>query len=287
MMRAQMYKKLDVYEGDTKEDPTDLAGYTGNFIRKKIELEPITDAEFISHFVKENRMKDIQQMIRSIDRDRNGYVTQTELDDIVKEVYPELRNKDLKRIIKPFCSVSNKILVDYGRFKSFVNDLIQSITKDNNQTQIERMVAAGKSSKDINAAAGSVVQVKNLFRQRRSTDKSKLGQALAATLQLRKTRDLVVEDPLIEQKIDSILLSPKQGIDLKADKKLFSKTINKGRSTTNLSDYDHDKGLLATLKREKFSASSNMLNHQTLQPNEGYDDEAKNVATQKKFTQRA
>jgi len=32
-MRAQMYSKLDVYEGDTRDDPTDLAGYTGNFIR--------------------------------------------------------------------------------------------------------------------------------------------------------------------------------------------------------------------------------------------------------------
>ena len=133
MMRAKMYRKLDVYEGDTKEEPTDLAGYTGDFIRKKIVLEPITDAEFISHFVKENRMKDIQQMIRSIDRDRNGYVTQTELDDILKEVYPDLINKDLIRLIKPFCSVSNKILVDYGRFKSFVNDLVFSVTKDNTQ----------------------------------------------------------------------------------------------------------------------------------------------------------
>lgn len=60
-------------------------------------------------------------MIRSIDNDRNGYITSSELDDILKEVYPDLKNKDLKRLIKPFCSVSNKILVDYGRFKSFVN----------------------------------------------------------------------------------------------------------------------------------------------------------------------
>ena len=56
-------------------------------------------------------MKEIQHIIRSIDRDRNGYVTRNELDDILKEVYPELRKKDLMRLIKPFCSVSNKILV--------------------------------------------------------------------------------------------------------------------------------------------------------------------------------
>lgn len=83
----------------------------------------------MSLFVKENRMKEIQHIIRSIDRDRNGYVTRNELDDILKEVYPELRKKDLMRLIKPFCSVSNKILVDYGRFKSFVNDLVLSVSK--------------------------------------------------------------------------------------------------------------------------------------------------------------
>ena len=66
---------------------------------------------------------------------------------------------------------------------------------------MDRLIAAGKSSKEINsAAAGSVVQVKNLFRQRRSTEKnqSKLGQALATTLKLRKTRDLISEEALIE-----------------------------------------------------------------------------------------
>ena len=75
MLREKMYQKLDVYEGNDNEDPTDEAGYTGQFNRKKIQLQSITDAEFISLFVKDNRMKDIQQMIRTIDHDRNGYVT--------------------------------------------------------------------------------------------------------------------------------------------------------------------------------------------------------------------
>jgi len=39
-------------------------------------------------------------MIRSIDKDRNGYITSSELDDILKEVYPDLKNKDLKRLIR-------------------------------------------------------------------------------------------------------------------------------------------------------------------------------------------
>lgn len=87
-------------------------------------------------------------MIRSIDKDRNGYITSSELDDILKEVYPDLKNKDLKRLIKPFCSVSNKILVDYGRFKSFVNDLILQVTKNTGNGSLDRQLEAGKSSKD-------------------------------------------------------------------------------------------------------------------------------------------
>jgi hypothetical protein len=31
-----MYQKLDVYEGDPNEDPIDVAGYTGQFNRKKV-----------------------------------------------------------------------------------------------------------------------------------------------------------------------------------------------------------------------------------------------------------
>jgi len=63
-------------------------------------------------------------------------------------VYPDLKNKDLKRLIKPFCSVSNKILVDYGRFKSFVNDLILQVTKNTGNGSLDSKLAAGKSSKD-------------------------------------------------------------------------------------------------------------------------------------------
>jgi Ca2+-binding EF-hand superfamily protein len=49
-------------------------------------------------------MNDISQIIRGIDKDRNGYITRNELDDILKEVYPELKTKDLMRIIAPFTS---------------------------------------------------------------------------------------------------------------------------------------------------------------------------------------
>lgn len=186
-----MYQKLDVYEGDIAEDPMDVAGYTGQFNRKKFQLEPISDAEFIALFVKDDRMKNIQHIIRTIDKDRNGYITQTELDDILKEVYPELRTRELLRLIRPFCSVSNKILVDYGKFRSFVSDFVQNVAQKDGNTPKESKLDVAKSNGRI--VPNSVIHVKDLFKQRRGTTqpRSKLGQALAATLNLRKTKDLL------------------------------------------------------------------------------------------------
>ena len=44
--------------------------------------------------------------IKEIDKDRNGYVTNSELDDIMKMNYPnQLQSRDLIPIIKKFSSV--------------------------------------------------------------------------------------------------------------------------------------------------------------------------------------
>lgn len=62
-------------------------------------------------------MKQVHIAIRSIDKDHNGFVTRTELDDIMKQYYPkELGDKDLHNIINKFCCISNKILIDYKQF---------------------------------------------------------------------------------------------------------------------------------------------------------------------------
>ena len=58
--------------------------------------------------------------IRYIDKDNNGYVTLTELDDILKLHYPKLQNKDLLSIIRKHRSVQNKILIDYRKFRDAV-----------------------------------------------------------------------------------------------------------------------------------------------------------------------
>lgn len=44
--------------------------------------------------------------IKDIDKEHNGYVTSTELDDILKLTYKsELSNKNLKDMFKPYASI--------------------------------------------------------------------------------------------------------------------------------------------------------------------------------------
>ena len=46
---------------------------------------------------KDNKLVDIMRSIKDIDKEHNGYVTSTELDDILKINYKkELQNKNLK-----------------------------------------------------------------------------------------------------------------------------------------------------------------------------------------------
>lgn len=67
-------------------------------------------------------MKIVKKYIKDIDRDCNGYVTNQELDDIFKLVFPsQLGDKDLIRLIRPFASIQNTILIDYKKLYSFLD----------------------------------------------------------------------------------------------------------------------------------------------------------------------
>jgi Ca2+-binding EF-hand superfamily protein len=93
-------------------------------------LDEIGQDEFYGAFKESNRFGKVMLMIRGIDRDRNGYVTVNELDDILKEVYPEtFGNKNLKPYLKPYASIANPILLDYSKFR----DTIQVMVKDADQ----------------------------------------------------------------------------------------------------------------------------------------------------------
>jgi len=59
--------------------------------------------------------------IKSIDAQRNGFVTKNELDDIIKQLYKEeLGDKDIGPFIGKFSSLQNKILIDYRSFKDWL-----------------------------------------------------------------------------------------------------------------------------------------------------------------------
>ena len=86
------------------EAVNDFSGYTGQMHRQKPTqpLEPITEAEFIAIFLKDNKLQDFTRYCREISL--NGVITMVELDDILRILYEkELEGKDLAAIYEPFC----------------------------------------------------------------------------------------------------------------------------------------------------------------------------------------
>jgi hypothetical protein len=81
-------------------------------------MRALTEMEWIQIVSIDNKVKDIFLRIREIDKQRNGFVTELEMDDIIKVVYPDLTNLDLVNIIRPFSCRENKILVDYKKFRA-------------------------------------------------------------------------------------------------------------------------------------------------------------------------
>lgn len=117
-----MYEQLHIPENE-EDDAIDAAGFTGNFRREvPVQQLQINVFEFIDVFKKENKLAELMETIRLIDRDHNGYVTSTEMDDILKIIYPSLVPYNLKPILKPYCSSANKVLLDYKLFRNYIRD---------------------------------------------------------------------------------------------------------------------------------------------------------------------
>jgi len=58
-----------------------------------------------------------------VDKDKNGNVTVTELEDIIKLFNQDLEVFDLKKAIADFTYDHNSLLVDYKRFLNHVSKL--------------------------------------------------------------------------------------------------------------------------------------------------------------------
>jgi Ca2+-binding EF-hand superfamily protein len=68
-----------------------------------------------------NKLAEIIRTIKEIDKQHNGFVTTTELDDILKMYYKEdLGDKDLRQIMKKYASIQNRVLVDYKLFRDSI-----------------------------------------------------------------------------------------------------------------------------------------------------------------------
>lgn len=118
-----MYNRVDVADAEAYDEPQDPNGYLGQtkFYRTHTKQVAIAEDEFIAVIYHENKLESMMITIKQIDKDHNGYVTRTELDDILKMLYPtELDNRDLIPIIKKFSSIQNKILIDYKRFITWI-----------------------------------------------------------------------------------------------------------------------------------------------------------------------
>lgn len=66
---------MDMYEEPDNPDLVDNSGYFGIFYREKVVQQPISDIELINIFHKNNQLVNIMKIIKNIDKDNNGYVT--------------------------------------------------------------------------------------------------------------------------------------------------------------------------------------------------------------------
>ena len=81
------YDRVDMYEEADNPNLVDISGYFGLFYREKKQLTPITEVEVLEIIARDNKLVHIMKVIKDIDIDNNGYVTNQELDDIFKMHY--------------------------------------------------------------------------------------------------------------------------------------------------------------------------------------------------------
>jgi Ca2+-binding EF-hand superfamily protein len=72
-------------DSDNDDMALDTSGFNGDFYRKKEKLFYISEDDFYKILCdNEKNFIDVMRTIRTIDKDHNGYITTTELDDIIK-----------------------------------------------------------------------------------------------------------------------------------------------------------------------------------------------------------
>lgn len=109
-------------------------------------------------------MVNIMRAIKDIDKEHNGYVTSTELDDILKINYKnELTDKNLKEIFRPYASIQNRILIDYKKFRDY---LLKSISdeKKANESRILKLNKFDLTVNDFKIKGDDLLPIQNVKR---------------------------------------------------------------------------------------------------------------------------
>ena len=77
---------------------------------------------------------------KEIDPERTGMITSKEMDDIFRHFYPaQFKEKHLFEILKPFEVISNKILIEYGKYRTW---LILELNKTSKLFDLQRLELA-------------------------------------------------------------------------------------------------------------------------------------------------
>ncbi|CDW71437.1 ef-hand calcium-binding domain-containing protein 6 [Stylonychia lemnae] len=149
----KIYFKIKMQETDDDDVAVDTSGYTGNFHRNVDErlLLPFDIEQLCQVIYRNNKLVDIMRAIKDIDKEHNGYVTSTELDDILKISYKkELGDKNLKSMFKPFASIQNKILIDYKRFRDHILNRFSKYKQEETDKEFsKRLKALEQQKQDI------------------------------------------------------------------------------------------------------------------------------------------
>ena len=86
-------------------------------------------------------MVDLWKHVKKNDVDSNGFLTIDELNTLFAQVYPELNGKSLFKILRPFCSIQNRSLINYKKVKEYLDSKMaiylfeKEVAEGNNNTR--------------------------------------------------------------------------------------------------------------------------------------------------------
>lgn len=83
-------------------------------------LMPLSEEELLKILSKQPHTKDLWREVRKYDIDSNGFLTLNELNSVFTQVYPDLEGKSLFKVFRPFGSIQNKNLIDYKKFREYL-----------------------------------------------------------------------------------------------------------------------------------------------------------------------